>query len=73
MLSKRNISRRNNKLKGNVKAMYVGQAMVEVVISIGDVDVVSMVSRDAARRMGLKVGDPATAVISPAEVMLRTG
>lgn len=61
-----------NKLEGTIKAMYVGQAMVEVVISIGEIEMVSLISRDSARRMGLKVGDHATAMINPAEMVLST-
>lgn len=62
-----------NKLKGIVKAMYVGQSMVEVIISIGEMEVVSLISRDSARRMQLKVGDKATAIIEPAGVLVEAG
>ena len=72
MISKRKISMRGNKLKGTIKAMYVGQAMAEVIISVGGVDITTMISRNSARMMGLKVGDEATALINPAEVMVST-
>lgn len=62
-----------NKLKGTVKAMYVGQAMAEVIISVGGMEIVSVISRDSARRMQLKVGDQATAVIEPAGVYVKAG
>ena len=62
-----------NKLKGTVKAMYVGQSMAEVVISIRGIEVVSLISRDSVRRMQLKVGDKATAVIEPAGVLVKAG
>ena len=59
-----------NKYKGIVKAMNVGQAMAEVIIAVGDTEIVSLITRDSARRMGLKVGDQMSAVIKPTEVIV---
>lgn len=63
-----------NKFKGIVKGMTMGQAMAEVIISSGGKpDIVSLISRDKARRMGLKVGDKVSAVIKPTEVIVEKG
>jgi len=50
--------------------MYVGQVMAEVVISVGELEIVSLISRDSARRMELKVGDEVSAVIKSTEVLV---
>jgi molybdopterin-binding protein len=62
-----------NQFKGTIKSMTIGQIMAEVIISIGDLEIVSVVSRDSARRMALKVGDHVTAVIKSSEVLIDKG
>jgi molybdopterin-binding protein len=59
-----------NKLKGTVKSMQVGQVMAEVIISVGELEVVSLISRNSARKLQLKVGDEVTALIKSTEVMI---
>lgn len=59
-----------NKFKGTVKTMYVGQVMAEVIVSVGELEIVSLISRDSARRMELKVGDEVTTLIKSTEVIL---
>jgi molybdopterin-binding protein len=60
----------SNQFEGTIKTMNVGQVMAEVVISVGDIEIVSLISRDSARRMELKVGDKVTALIKSTEVMV---
>jgi len=48
----------------------LGQVMAEIVIGVGDIEVVSLISRTSAERMGLKAGDQATAVVKATEVMV---
>lgn len=60
----------SNQFEGTIKIMNVGQVMAEVVISVGELDIVSLISRDSARRMELKVGDKVTALIKSTEVMV---
>jgi molybdopterin-binding protein len=59
-----------NQLKGTVKTIQLGQVMAEVVISVGDFEIVSLVSKVSAEKMGLKSGDQATAIIEATEVMV---
>lgn len=62
-----------NQFEGTIKSMNVGQVMAEIVIAIGDVEIVSLISRDSARRMELKVGDTVTALVKSTEVMVEKG
>jgi molybdopterin-binding protein len=59
-----------NQLKGTVKSVKLGNVMAEVVLSVAGVEVVSVITRGSAERLGLKVGDSATAVIKSTEVMI---
>ena len=59
-----------NQFKGSIKEVKLGQVMAEVVISVGDLEVVSLISRTSAERMGLKAGDAVTAVVKATEVMV---
>jgi molybdopterin-binding protein len=59
-----------NQFKGRIKEVKLGQVMAEIVIKVGDLEVVSLISRTSAERMGLKVGDQATAVVKATEVMV---
>jgi len=44
--------------------------MAEVVLRIGDQELVAVITRTAAERLGLAVGDDAFAVIKSTEVMV---
>ncbi|MFC1925609.1 molybdopterin-binding protein [Chloroflexota bacterium] len=59
-----------NKFQGTIKAMNVDQVMAELVISVGDMEIVSLISRTSARKMELKLGDQVTAIIKSTEVMI---
>ncbi|MFC1924353.1 molybdopterin-binding protein [Chloroflexota bacterium] len=59
-----------NKFPGTIKAMNVGQIMAEVIISVGEFEIVSLISRESARRMGLKVGDEVSALIKSTQVTI---
>ena len=59
-----------NKFKGTIKAMYVDQVMAEVVVQVGELEMISLISRESARRMELKVGDEVTTVIKSTEVII---
>lgn len=59
-----------NQLKGTVKSVKLGNIMAEVVLTVGNVEVVATITRDSAERMGLKPGDPATAIIKATEVII---
>ncbi len=61
-----------NQLKGTVKSVKLGTVMAEVVLSIGGVEIVSVITRESAERLGLKAGGKATAIIKATEVMIAT-
>jgi molybdopterin-binding protein len=59
-----------NQFPGTVKSVRLGTVMAEIVIAIGELNLVSVITRDSAERMGLKPGDRVTAVIKSTEVMV---
>ena len=59
-----------NQLKAVVKSVKLGEVMAEVVMAVGDMEIVSLISRGSAERMGLKAGDEVTAVIKATEVIV---
>jgi molybdopterin-binding protein len=59
-----------NQLKGTIKSVKLGTVMAEVVLTVGNVEVVSVITRDSAERMKLKAGDTAAAVIKATAVMI---
>jgi molybdopterin-binding protein len=64
------LSARNN-LHGTVKSIRADGITAEVVLDLGHgMEIVSVITRDSVERLGLKVGEPATAVIKSTEVMI---
>jgi len=62
-----------NQFKGTVKSIKHGAVMSEVVINIGgDIDIVSLISVSSAKRLKLKKGSPAVAIIKATEVLVST-
>ncbi len=59
-----------NQFKGTVKSVKLGEVMAEVVMSIGKLEVVSLISRASAEKMSLKKGDKVAAVVKATEVMV---
>jgi len=59
-----------NRLRGTVARLTVDGLMAEVVIRIGDQELVSVITRSSAERLGLAVGAPVLAVIKSTEVMI---
>ena len=59
-----------NQLKGTVKSVKLGNVMAEVIVAVGNLEVVSVITRGSAEHMGLKAGDQVTAVIKSTEVLL---
>jgi molybdopterin-binding protein len=60
-----------NQFKGTVRSVKLGNVMAEVVIAVGDLEVVSAVTRGSVDQMGIKVGDSVVAVIKSTEVMIQ--
>jgi len=63
------ISARNN-LRGRIARLTVDGLMAEVQVRIGDQQLVSIITRSSAERLGLKVGDEVFAVMKSTEVMI---
>ncbi|HYC07071.1 MAG TPA: TOBE domain-containing protein [Candidatus Binatia bacterium] len=60
-----------NQLPGTVKSVTKGQVMAEVVIAVdGGHELVSAITAESARRLGLVAGKKVVAVIKSTEVML---
>jgi molybdopterin-binding protein len=60
-----------NQFKGTVKSVKLGNVMAEVIVAIGDLEVVSAITRGSVDQMGIKVGDAVVAVIKSTEVMIQ--
>jgi molybdopterin-binding protein len=59
-----------NQFKGKVKSVKLGDVVAEVVVTVGAIEIVSVITRTSAEQMGLKAGDDVTAVIKSTEVLL---
>jgi molybdopterin-binding protein len=59
-----------NQFRGTIKSVKLGDVMAEVVLAVGNIEVVSIISRTSAERLRLKVGDEATAIVKATEVMV---
>jgi molybdopterin-binding protein len=64
------LSARNN-LPGTVKSIKMDAITAEVILDLGHgLEIVSIITRDSVERLGLKVGEPAVAVIKSTEVLI---
>lgn len=62
-----------NQFPGTVRSVRHGAVMSEVVIDIGGgIEIVSLISASSAKRLRLKKGSPAVAVIKATEVIVST-
>ena len=62
-----------NMLKGTIKTLVPGAVNTEVVIALaGGADVVSIITKASAERLGLAAGAEVYAVIKASEVMIAT-
>ena len=60
-----------NVLKGTVKAIIPGSVNSEVIIELpGGIEVVSIITKNSAEGLGLKVGGSAYAIIKASSVMV---
>ena len=59
-----------NRLRGRIAQLRVEGLMAEVTLRIGDQELVSVITRSSAERMGLREGDEAYAVVKSTEVMI---
>jgi len=59
-----------NRLVGKITEIKMGDVMAHVVLQVGDNEIDSVITRQSAEEMHLKVGDTVAAVIKSTEVML---
>lgn len=62
-----------NQLRGRVVSVTMDGVMAEVLLSIGDQELVSIITRGSAERLGLAVGNEVYALIKSTEVMIGRG
>jgi molybdopterin-binding protein len=60
-----------NKLAGTVKEVKLGQVMAEIILQVGDNQVISAITRDAAEDLALKAGDKVTVLVKSTSVMIQ--
>jgi molybdopterin-binding protein len=59
-----------NQFQGTVKEIKLGNVMADVVVSVGQIEVVAAITRVSAERLGLKVGDTVTAIVKSTDVLI---
>lgn len=59
-----------NQLRGTVVSVSLGDVMAEVKVQVGDQQVVSIITRSSAERLGLKAGHPVIVLIKATDVMI---
>lgn len=59
-----------NQFNGIIKSVKLGNVMAEVVMQVGDLEIVSAITRTSAESMSLKAGDQVKAIIKSTEVMV---
>jgi len=59
-----------NQFKGIIKSVEHGKLMSEVVVKVGDLTVVSLISRHSAHNLNLREGDEVTAIIKATNVVV---
>jgi molybdopterin-binding protein len=59
-----------NQFQGRVKSVVLGNVMAEVVVTVGNLEIVSAITRGSAESLNLKVGDSVTAIVKATEVLI---
>lgn len=59
-----------NQLVGRIIKLKTEGLLTKVVLDVGGQTITSIITRDASRDLGLKVGEPAAALIKATEVMI---
>jgi molybdopterin-binding protein len=59
-----------NQFKGTVKTVKLGGIMAEVVVTVGNLELVSAITRTSAEHLNLQAGDSVTAIIKSTEVII---
>ena len=59
-----------NRLPGEVTEVTIDGLLAQIGLRVGDNHIVALISAEAARELGLKVGDRATALVKATSVMV---
>ena len=59
-----------NQFQGTVTHIAQGQAMAEVTVKVGNLEVVAAITEGSVKTMGLKVNDAVTVAIKATDVMV---
>lgn len=59
-----------NQLRGTITSVRTDGLMAEVLIDVGGQEVVSVITRSSAERLGLAAGQPIVVIIKSTEVLL---
>ncbi|MCZ6788458.1 MAG: TOBE domain-containing protein [Chloroflexi bacterium] len=59
-----------NRLPGVVTEVSIDGLLAQIGLRVGDNHIVALISAEAARELGLKVGDKATALVKATSVMV---
>lgn len=59
-----------NRLPGKVTEVSIDGLLAQIGLRVGDNHIVALISAEAARELGLKVGDRATALVKATSVMV---
>ncbi len=59
-----------NHLWGRIVGVTIGDVLAEVRVQIGDQELVSIITKTSAERLGLRAGDAVAAVVKATEVMI---
>jgi len=60
-----------NQLSGTVKEVKLGAVMAEVIVKVGDNQLVSAITKDTAEDLTLKAGDKVTVLVKSTSVMIQ--
>ena len=59
-----------NQFQGVVKSVKLGTVMAEIVVTVGNLEIVSAITRASAESLGLKAGDAVRTIIKSTEVLI---
>lgn len=59
-----------NQFQGTVRSVKLGEVMAEVVVTVGNLEIVSAITRTSAESLKLQPGDTVKAVIKSTEVLI---
>ncbi len=59
-----------NLIPGTVKTVNIGMVNAEVIIDAGGVEIVSIITKESAEKLGLKAGSAVKAMVKATNVMV---